>query len=284
MEKEALIDIILNDIKEVETLVRTFKGKSSISPAFIKLTKTKLVNLTEELHLLEGLQDSTPTVSTPKSEISESSLTSTPSTPDTIMDGEKIAASSDQFIREEAIEIPVSKPEPAPEPVPSSPKIEKKIEEPVKKESAQPSIEKVVAPVISEAPTTPPSPVAEPKKTALPKAQKKGKEPGILGEQIGKEKTSVYERVSTQKDLAESIKQIGKPVSDIRKAFGLNDRFYFQRELFNGNPELFNQTLDQINQMDSYDSATHFLTSNFQWSDDNEVADSFLKSVKRRFI
>ncbi|MBI9060446.1 MAG: hypothetical protein JEZ14_00555 [Marinilabiliaceae bacterium] len=284
MEKEALIDIILNDIKEVETLVRTFKGKSSISPAFLKLTKTKLINLTEELELLGGFHDSIPEPSEPQLEFSESSLTSPPSSSDTGMDGEKIAASSDQFIREEAIEIPVSKPELSPEPVASSTKIEEKIEEPVKKESAQIGIEKVVVPVISEAPPTPPSPVAEPKKTELPKAAKKGKEPGILGEQIGKEKTSVYERVSTQKDQTESIKQIGKPVSDIRKAFGLNDRFYFQRELFNGNPDLFNQTLDQINQMDSYDSATHFLRSNFQWTDENEVADSFLKSVKRRFI
>jgi len=282
MEKEALIDIILNDIKEVETLVRTFKGRSSISPAFLNLTKNKLINLTEELELLGGFHDSIPAPSEPQLEVSESTLTSTQSSPDTGMDGEKIAASSDQFIREEAIEIPLSKPEP--EPVLSSTKMEEKIEEPVKKESSQASIEKVVVPVISEATPTPPSPVAEPKKTELPKAAKKGKESGILGEQIGKEKTSVYERVSTQKDQTESIKQIGKPVSDIRKAFGLNDRFYFQRELFNGNPELFNQTLDQINQMDSYDSATHFLLSNFQWTDDNEVADSFLKSVKRRFI
>lgn len=284
MEKEALIDIILNDIKEVETLVRTFKGKSSISPAFLNLTKKKLANLSEELELLGGFHDSTPAPSEPQPEVSESTLTSSPSSSDTVMDGEKIAASSDQFIREEATEIPLSKPQPSQEPALASTKIEEKIEEPVRKETSQPTTKKVVDHVISESAPIPPSPVAEPRKTEVSKTAKRGKESGILGEQIGKEKTSVYERVSTQKDQTESIKQIGKPVSDIRKAFGLNDRFYFQRELFNGNPELFNQTLDQINQMDSYDSATHFLISNFQWTEDNEVADSFLKSVKRRFI
>jgi len=284
MEKEALIDIILNDIKEVETLVRTFKGKNSISPAFIKLTKTKLANLTEELHLLEGLQASAPATSAPQPEVSESTLTSTASSPDGVTDGEKIAASSNQLFHEEAIEVPLSKPESLQAPSSSSARSEEKIEEPEKKESVHPKVEKTVEPVISDSTPTPASPIAKPKKTETPKAVKKGKEPGILGEQIGKEKTSVYERVSTQKDQIESIKQIGKPVSDIRKAFGLNDRFYYQRELFNGNPELFNQTLDQINQMDSYASATHFLLSNFQWAEDNEVADSFLKSVKRRFI
>lgn len=131
---------------------------------------------------------------------------------------------------------------------------------------------------------TPSAPVITTEQPKQAQPTKTTKEPGILGEQIGKDKTSVYERVTTQTDQTDSIKQIGKPVNDIRKAFGLNDRFYYQRELFNGNPELFNQTLDQINQMDSYDSAAHFLKSNFHWTEDNDVAGSFLKSVKRRFI
>ena len=77
---------------------------------------------------------------------------------------------------------------------------------------------------------------------------------------------------------------IGKPVSDIRKAIGINDRFLYQRELFKGQVELFNQTLDQLNGMDSYESASRFLHTNFKWEEGNEVAESFLNIVKRLFI
>ncbi len=80
------------------------------------------------------------------------------------------------------------------------------------------------------------------------------------------------------------VSQFGKPVSDVRKAIGLNDRFYFQRELFNGNADAFNNTLDQINQMDSFELALQFIKSNYDWDDDNEVTESFYKSIKRRFI
>lgn len=281
MEKEALIDIILNDIKEIETLVRTFTGKSNISPAFLNLTKKKLANITEELDLLEGLGDSTPVASTPMPEPSESSLTSATSSPETIIDGKKIAESAGRLIREEATDVDVSNSEPSKELTPSSSLIEEKMEMSIKTESHQLTSDKPIGPVVTE---SKPAPISTPEKPKIPKAPKTVKGSGILGEQIGKDKTSVYERVATKKEQTESIKQIGKPVNDIRKAFGLNDRFYFQRELFNGNPELFNQTLDQINQMDSYDSATHFLISNFQWSEDNDVAESFLRSVKRRFI
>lgn len=279
MEKEALIDIILNDIKEVETLVRSFKGKSSIAPAFLNLTKTKLKNISEELNLLEQFESTTPVAET-----SESSLTSSSGTKKTDSDGAQIAESSNRFAREEATQ---------------EPEMITIVEKTVTKEVVEPQVTEAVE-KIPEAPTmsTGSQPVniesqpeiqqtetpEPPQQTKVHQPERKNKEHSILGEQIGKDKTSVYERVATQKEQAESIKQLGKPVDDIRKAFGLNDRFYYQRELFNGNPELFNQTLDQINQMESYDSATHFLLSNFQWTEDNEVAEAFLKSVKRRFI
>lgn len=57
MEREALIDIILNDLNEMRTLVSTFKGKPLINSAFINLAKTKLNNISEELNLLEAVQN-----------------------------------------------------------------------------------------------------------------------------------------------------------------------------------------------------------------------------------
>ncbi|MCG8579870.1 MAG: hypothetical protein MI866_08140, partial [Bacteroidales bacterium] len=106
----------------------------------------------------------------------------------------------------------------------------------------------------------------------------------VLGEVINQETSSVNDKLANKKEVIEDIKSIGKPVDDVKKAFGLNDRFYYQRELFNNNADLFNQTLDQINSMESYDSAISFLQSNYSWGANNEAGEAFFRSIKRRFI
>ncbi len=262
MEKEALIDIILNDLNEMQTLVSTFKGKTVINSAFIKLAHTKLNNIGEELNLLDSLKHEQES----QSILTETSLTSSSSIPTPKEDGKKIAESSKQLMTEEA------ETELIPEPVKETPKKEEAKLEDVKVANEIPKPAEVVEP--PKAKNIPP-----PKKETVLKS-----EGTIIGEKINTEKKSVNERISVNKEPGNSVTQIGKAVDDVKKAIGLNDRFYFQRELFQGNADLFNQTLDQLNQLESYDSAVQFLQSNYNWGDENEVAESFLKNIKRRFI
>ncbi|MCG8579464.1 MAG: hypothetical protein MI866_06085, partial [Bacteroidales bacterium] len=97
MEKEALIDIILNDIKEVHALVNTFKGKQELNVAFINLTRTKIANINEELSLLEQLN-----VKKVSTDTSESSLTSTVTAASVQDDITAIAESSSRFAEGES--------------------------------------------------------------------------------------------------------------------------------------------------------------------------------------
>ncbi|MCU4177152.1 hypothetical protein [Carboxylicivirga sp. N1Y90] len=262
MEKEALIDIILNDLKEVHSLITTFKGKEVINQAFINLSHTKLKNISEEINLLESFDISSKNTETPY----ESSLSSITAQESTEEDSKDIADSSMKFLSGETA---------AEE---NKAKIEHK-EEPSKNE------------LISETPVTKPQDIIEDKKTEVSTPPKKAEvkdvpqeNSSILGEKIKQEATSVNERIADKKDTSSMVSQYGKPVSDVRKAIGLNDRFYFQRELFDGNADAFNNILDQVNQMDSYELALQFIQSNYNWDDDNEVAESFYKSIKRRFI
>jgi hypothetical protein len=334
MEKEALINIILNDIKEVHTLVNTFKGKNELNAAFINLTRTKIANINEELALLEqlnaekGIEKKT-----------ESALTSEGVSNSQQEDNWAIAESSSRFAEgessktDEALQKPSEPAKNEPEPIPTQAKEVK--DDPV-------SLQSDPAPVINDSKpiqshSEPKMNNAEPQQNDVKPANndsetvtndskevtdqeevvkdysesitkdsetvtdeseatpeqievntiKKGvskTRPAVLGEVINKDNSSVNEAMANKKEQIEDIKQIGKPVSDVKKAFGLNDRFYFQRELFDNNSDLFNQTLDQINQMDCYDSALRFLQSNYSWENDNEATESFYKSIKRRFI
>ncbi len=348
MEKEALIDIILNDIKEVHALVNTFKGKNEINAAFINLTRTKIGNISEELSLLEQLNDEKP-VNSPN----ESSLTSEALSTSAENNGAAIAESSSRFAEGESYRdsnvvgttskdtsIASSADDPssassgaakvADTNATTTPTASTSTEGEAVKNDTQTmdtSIETKASDTETMSDVTEtmsdddktlksdsqtmntsvqtkasdmetmkgddnakPSDVQAKPSIKVQTASSSSKQPKhsakatVLGEIIRKEGASVNEAIANRQEQAEDIKQIGKPVSDVRKAFGLNDRFYYQRELFDNNADLFNQTLDQINQMASYDSAISFLQSNYNWETDNEASEAFYKSIRRRFI
>lgn len=65
-----------------------------------------------------------------------------------------------------------------------------------------------------------------------------------------------------------------KNLSDFRKAFSLNDRFRFRRELFGGDDADFTETLKLLADMDSYADACDYLYNDMMWdSSDPNVAD-----------
>ncbi|TRX70232.1 hypothetical protein [Carboxylicivirga sp. M1479] len=309
MEKEALINIILNDIKEVHNLVNSFKGKEELNSAFINLTRTKIANINEELSLLEQLN-----VQKTNNPISESSLTSEITNTSSTKDNRAIAESSSEFVKAESnIEAnaplvetnqieekqitPTIEKTSVIDEIISSDKETDTTPEEVSSVSEEISIsEQDVAneadervndkqDTVSESKDKKPAAVSNTshKGSSKPKASVNNK-PNVLGEVINKDNSSVNDKLATQKEEVQDVRQIGKPVDDVRKAFGLNDRFYYQRELFNNKADLFNQTLEQINAMDSYQSAKEFLKANYNWSDDNQATESFFNSIKRRFI
>ena len=75
----------------------------------------------------------------------------------------------------------------------------------------------------------------------------------------------------------------GTAVEDIRQAISLGDRFLFQRELFAGNGELMQKTLDEINTLSSLGEAMDYVLSNFEWDKDSTAVQLFENVLKRRF-
>ncbi|MBR8535146.1 hypothetical protein KDU71_06220 [Carboxylicivirga sediminis] len=328
MEKEALIDIILNDIKEVHALVNTFKGKNEINAAFINLTRTKIANISEELSLLEQLNtEKKQLLNTESSLTSEALMTSNGNDSVAYAESSSRFAEGESYSAIEAVDIDnddagtatkTDEETIAAAGQTSAADTQTKASEPqalkADKQTIAPASEAKASDtetmaavnttmsdehVTLENDSQTNHPESESNTTDKPtemnvntpttssnamKGAKPASKASVLGEVIRKEGASVNEAIASRKESVEDIKQIGKPVDDVRKAFGLNDRFYYQRELFSNNADLFNQTLEQINHLDSYDSAISFLRSNYNWPADNEASESFYKSIKRRFI
>ena len=75
----------------------------------------------------------------------------------------------------------------------------------------------------------------------------------------------------------------GAAVEDIRQAISLGDRFLFQRELFAGNGELMQKTLDEINSLNSLSEAMDYVADNFEWDSESTAVQLFENVLKRRF-
>lgn len=74
-----------------------------------------------------------------------------------------------------------------------------------------------------------------------------------------------------------------KNLSDFRKAFSLNDRFRFRRELFGGNEERMNKAIADLNEIHSYEESVIYLNTVLNWNiEDASVAD-FIKLLEKRF-
>ena len=70
---------------------------------------------------------------------------------------------------------------------------------------------------------------------------------------------------------------------DIRKAFSVNDRFRFQRELFAGSANAMNTAIEHIEIMRSYGNAELYFYSQLNWDRENEVVQDFMNIVRNHF-
>lgn len=105
----------------------------------------------------------------------------------------------------------------------------------------------------------------------------------ILAEKFqGKKKFRNEVLGSGKKDIASHLKN--KPISDLTKAIGINDKFLFTKELFNGNAELYAKSIKQLNSFDDINDALIFIQENFSWDENNEAANQLIDLVRRKLL
>ena len=75
-----------------------------------------------------------------------------------------------------------------------------------------------------------------------------------------------------------------KNLSDFRKAFSLNDRFRFRRELFGGNEERMNQAIADLNGMHTLEESLSYLQNQLRWNPDEAAVADFIQLLEKRFL
>lgn len=95
---------------------------------------------------------------------------------------------------------------------------------------------------------------------------------GSLNEQLGSRKTDG--------DISDHMKT--KPISSLTEAIGINDRFFFIREVFNNNKESYSQAITRLDNTGSLNDARAIIMSYTGDNVENEAVRQLLDLVKRK--
>lgn len=79
------------------------------------------------------------------------------------------------------------------------------------------------------------------------------------------------------------IQQANHTFLDTKRSISLNDRFLFQRELFDNNRIAMNDMLTKLQSFTSFDAIDGYLRENTNWNFKDETVDKFIQMLKESF-
>jgi len=261
MENKKILKILLNDLEEIEEIVneKDRLGFEALEIAFINNRirgSKKLIQLLsqrEERGNAEEIQEETTNLESNE-------------------DSSKVKAESIEVVEQQVEKIP----EPINEqPVAEQVEPEIKEEEPIVQELKKEEIfeEEQITETVEKT-------ELQASSGEIMNDEPEEKKDQRLGDKFTKEK-SVNDLINTEMNNLEH-KLSNRPVASIRAAIGINDRFQYIRELFEGNAEKYNETVTSLDNFNNISEAVHYLQNNFNWKK-TDISLKFVQLVKRRF-
>jgi hypothetical protein len=253
------VSIIGRDLEEALALLDQLSAIKSTHNAEIELARSRVRSASELLRLLPGLDRVGPpeTAKPPESVKVHESVRE----PETAKVQEPIRATESARVQE-----PVRATESA------------RAQEPAKTPVAAPEIEpeapEEIAAVIMA--YQEPQMVHEPLKA--PETQR-----SILADRFASTGTFGEKMQSAKQDEVNSSVMHGKHIADIATAIGMNDKFYFIRELFSGDTIAYQDTIKRLNAASSLGEAMRILDESTVMGSDPAAQSSFVDVVRRKF-
>ena len=176
---------------------------------------------------------------------------------------------------EESIEKPVEEPEPLENFIPEP--IEMPVEPPVSDIFDDSHLEPIEEPQPIDVPTPEDKPIFD--DTPL------DEEDAPLDEEYEDDEEEDDDEVLDDDDEALTLDEaLQRSMSrDLRKAFSLNDRFRYRRELFGNSDVEMNDTLNLVETMHSYSEAEEFFYGDLEWDSESPEVKDFMAVIRNHF-
>jgi len=156
---------------------------------------------------------------------------------------------------------------------------------PVQEESEKPGFVIPEPPLntggISEAPVSEVLPAS--KEETIPPV-KKPVEQAIIADQFSNRPESFNEKLGSMKHEEDVLEILhAKPLSSLNEAIGINDKFLFVREIFNGDHESYHQAISKLESVGTLSDALAVIMSYTGEKSSDEAVKQLLDLIKRKF-
>lgn len=125
-----------------------------------------------------------------------------------------------------------------------------------------------------------PEPKPEPVVESLPKevvSSSEDSKPAILGEVLRGDVTTLADSMASEEPTTPFNR-----ITELRNAIGLNDRFLMIRDLFGGDVDRYEATIDTLDEFEELDECMIYIVENFHWNPDSEAAKLIVSLLERK--
>ena len=100
---------------------------------------------------------------------------------------------------------------------------------------------------------------------------------------MNQHKETIVEHLGVKNKSLNDVQPVNQTIQDAKRTISLNDRFLFQRELFNNNREIMNAMMVNLQPFTSSDAIETYLKENTNWDFRDETVDKFMQMLKDSF-
>lgn len=105
---------------------------------------------------------------------------------------------------------------------------------------------------------------------------------------LGVSGSSIHESHEDEDDQSLAKKLELQPIDDLKKAIGLNERFYYANELFQGDGKEYARAIEEFNHLSSIDDAQRLIDAKYfekyHWDQHPEAEESLKLLLQRRYL
>lgn len=178
---------------------------------------------------------------------------------------------------------PAEQPEPAEEPSRSRTAAPELRETPLEAHSERRS-ERPAAPRPGKSPAEDPDGAVfseVPVETVFVRTEPQPESAPVLGEVIGADRRTLADTIAPQRSGAGS--PVAGPIGSLRSAIGINDRFLLIGELFGGDAESYDRTIEALDGMESLDDCLIYVAENHTWNSNSDGAKLLFELLERKY-